>query len=244
MSEREQLYTGKQLVERLAELGVGRWSAAAVRRWIHEEVPCPIAERGLNGQGHRYRLRDVVQWLMDRAERAGDRLEAGDAVLDMLSQASHLAQREGQPATPARATSDDLPVAPAGEGRSQLRDRVSAAKAAGHPDPDLLDVMLEVIGGRDPKNWKATEEALSLRTKRLREAGHLIPDTELQRCMETQQSLFLGALAGLRAQLKAAMTGASNDAERARIVDREFDAALERLADQVGDDDETIEEAA
>ena len=66
------LLTARELVDELARLGVGRWSAAAVRRWIQEEPACPIAERGKPGQRHRYRLVDVLAWLRSRSERVGE----------------------------------------------------------------------------------------------------------------------------------------------------------------------------
>ncbi|PWN56194.1 hypothetical protein [Abyssibacter profundi] len=246
MADRERLLSGRQLVAQLDELEVGTWTAAAVRRWIHEEIPCPIAQRGQNGQSHRYRLVDVVQWLCDRAERAGDRLEAGDTVLQMLRRAAEPSPVPDPGGISAREQAcAGLPIqqgATDSMGRPSLKDRVQAAKADGHEDPELLDLLMEVIGGRDPRHWKAAEEAIALRTKRKREEGSLVSDDELQLCLDTQQALFLGAMQGLRAQLKAELAGLGTDLERGRAIDREFDRALERMADAV--DAEAHEEAS
>lgn len=234
MSGAERLLTGRELVARLADLDVGHWSAAAVRRWIQEEPPCPVARRGVNGQGHRYRLVDVLVWLRARAERAGEVFD-GAAALDAVTatEATNAAPAAASSAEGTPAPEAARPARAAQDPEATVRARVEAAKAGGFEDGELLDRLLGIIEGRDPRTWKATEEALSLRIKRQREAGQLVTDEELQRCLEVQQALFLGAFNGLRAQLKASLGSVAEEAARTKLVDREFDAALERIAGQV-----------
>ncbi|MDT0635078.1 hypothetical protein [Spectribacter hydrogenoxidans] len=60
------LVTARKLVEALASRGLGEWSADAVRQWVREEPPCPIAKAGGRGQAHRYDVEQVASWLRAR----------------------------------------------------------------------------------------------------------------------------------------------------------------------------------
>lgn len=61
-----ELLTGRQLVAELKRRGLGDWTPDAVRQWVREEPPCPIAKAGARGQAHRYSPDRVVAWLQAR----------------------------------------------------------------------------------------------------------------------------------------------------------------------------------
>lgn len=210
------LLTARELVAELDRLGVGTWTAAAVRRWIQEEAPCPVARRGEPGQTHRYNLVDVLAWLRARAERNGG------AVL--------LAEKNGATVSPAGGEGE----APADISTLSPSELVAHAQQCGGGG-ELIDRLVEVIKDRDPRNWKATEEAMTIRMKRLEMEGSLVRVSELQRCLQVQQSSFQVATEQLRAQLRLAAASATG-ADLLAAIDHEIDATLERIAASVASD--------
>lgn len=205
------LLTARQLVGKLHELGVGTWTADAVRQWIREEPACPIAQHADQGKPHRYGLGPVLAWLRDRAlrERAkGFTRGDGDDLVARIERA--LARAGGAPLPVAAA-----PVAgqgeffapsvapPAGEGGAAAPELslppAPARSAAGQftSDPTELptqQVFLEILQGRDPRNWKAAEEALRIRVERQEKQRELIPAPELELALETQVAHFRAAV--------------------------------------------------
>lgn len=151
----EQLLSGRQLVDALREADLGEWSADAVRQWIRETPACPIAQPARQqGQGHRYRLLDVVNWLLERAGK--DRLKGWTS-----------------PGT------DDAPqTAPAegGGGREAPRDQARAI------DRELSAIYEDLRANpkRDPKYLSQLEDALDRRARRLERTGALIPAAEIE----------------------------------------------------------------
>lgn len=91
-----ELLTTRELVERLARDGRGRWSAKAVHAWIHDQVaPCPVAQPGRQGQAHRFDYGEVCAWLEARDSRYGRRPWTGPGE-------SAAAAAEDEPMDPAR----------------------------------------------------------------------------------------------------------------------------------------------
>lgn len=205
-----ELVKARRLVVELASLGLGDFDASTVRRWIQEEPPCPIADRGRKGQSHRYRVADVVAWLRDREIRRNGLAAA-------------------EPETPRRPPAGAIPSVSGS--LAQMQESESEA----------VQRLLEILEGRDPRNWKAAEEALTTRLKRLELQGDLVRSDELRRCLQAQQAVFRSTLQMLRSQIKTAVRSIDTEGKAAAVVDREVDLSLERLADDVADQ---IEKAA
>lgn len=170
MKPAEQLLTGRRLVLELARLGVGQWTPDAVRQWIREEPPCPIAQQAARGQPHRYALADVLAWLLARARSEKAKGFAGEAE-----------QTQALESALAKCTAAPTPAAPA-----PAAPPVSPAK----PDPF-----------KDPRNWKAHEEARLAKLKADELEGQLVPVEDLQRALDAQAQAFAGALDALEARL-------------------------------------------
>lgn len=64
------LLTARELVAALRRYRVGAWTTDAVRQWIRQSPPCPIAARAeRDGSSHLFELRAVLVWLAERGER-------------------------------------------------------------------------------------------------------------------------------------------------------------------------------
>jgi hypothetical protein len=199
----EQLLTGKRLVMELARLGVGHWSPDAVRQWIREEPPCPVAQAAGRGQPHRYLLADVLAWLLTRARAEKGKGHAGDAERAQLIEAA-LSHCAGSPAPAAE-------VSPA---------KPTAAPAA----PDQ-----EVPTFRDPRNRKAYEEARLLKLKADELEGKLIPVDDLQRSLDAQAQAFAGALEALEARLAIVLDGVDTRQRRSQLLREQFSSVRDTL---------------
>jgi hypothetical protein len=150
----DQLLSGRQLVGALRDADLGDWSAEAVRQWIRETPACPVAQPARQqGQGHRYRLLDVVNWLLARAGK--DRLKGWTAL-------------EGEP--------DAAPPKGGGEG---VGEPVNQANAI---DRELSAIYEDLRANpkRDPKYLSQLEDALDRRARRLERIGVLIPAAEIE----------------------------------------------------------------
>lgn len=247
------LISGRELVTRLAELGVGRWTPAAVRQWIREEPPCPVAApSGGNGQPNRYRLRPVMAWLKARAERERakgftradglDQAKLVDLALSILDGAPPAAPEAATTPVPAVACGQvqlgilDANTAPtSGAGAAEPRD-LSPAKREHIAWDQLTDAeaMLRILQGTgDPRNWEAAERALTTRQNRLREARELIPLAELSLALEANVTDTLSTIQATRPALKTALRDlvrAEHHGEVDRLVDEAFAGMLKRLA--------------
>lgn len=198
-----ELLTAKQLVAELERRGIGTWTPAVVRRWIHEEPPCPIGKRGRKGQSHLYDADQVMAWLRARDERAG------------------IARDEQAGAEPVPQPA----AAPAEDGGIVAK----AQERAG--DNEIIRQLLLVLQGRDPRNWKAAEEAQLTRLKRLSMEGELVNVAELEHCLQVQGRVFITGASELRNQLKMALASVEDPGERVAVIDREVDLFLQRIAD-------------
>jgi phage terminase Nu1 subunit (DNA packaging protein) len=194
----EQLLTGRRLVLELARLGVGQWTPDAVRQWIREEPPCPIAQAANRGQPHRYLLADVLAWLLARARSGKSKGYAGEA--------EHAQALE---AALTRCTT----------GAAPLPSPPAAPAAAGSPaKPDAF---------KDPRNWKAHEEARLTKLKADEMEGKLVPVEDLQRALDAQAQAFAGALEALEARLQLILY---DDREKRAVMLREqFSATRDTL---------------
>lgn len=237
------LLTARQLVEELERLGVGSWTAAAVRQWTREEPPLPIASPGMQGGPHRYGLGETLNWLRarDLAERAkgftrvdGSHLvDRIDTALRALAQPPAAAPVVLALPPPLLAPEGAVPAAAAGEARatqepvSQAKQHFTAAEVDGKTEVDLL---MGVLEGRDPRNWKAAEEALRIRNERLKEQRRWIPVDELQRALDAEAQSIASAINSERGPLKMALKDCATDADRDRTLDEAFDLILTRLS--------------
>lgn len=194
MKPAEQLLTGRRLVLELARLGVGQWTPDAVRQWIREEPPCPIAQQAGRGQPHRYALAAVLAWLLARARSEKAKGFAGEAE-----------QTQALEAALARCSSPSTPPAP-------VAPPVSPAK----PDPF-----------KDPRNWKAHEEARLAKLKADEMEGMLIPAEDLQRALDAQAQAFAGALDALEARLALVLD--DDRAKRAEQLREQFSGTRNTL---------------
>ncbi|HVT36311.1 MAG TPA: hypothetical protein VHE37_12030 [Nevskiaceae bacterium] len=232
----DQALTGRQLVAELAKIGVGTWSADAVRQWIREEPPCPIAEHADQGKPHRYSLAQVLAWLRIRAmaERAkgftrGDGADLVSRIDRALSgaQPSLLAGVEPEQEAPEFSAARIAPTPGAG-----------AAPTPKAPEPEWLqlsdrDALLEVLKGRDPRNWKAAEEAITIRTKRMEAQRELIPAPELDAALELQVTHIRQAIVEAGSALKSIMRDLvppERTQQMVRVIDDAVTQLLSRLA--------------
>lgn len=243
--------TGRQLVAALKDLGVGSWSADAVRQWTREEPPCPIAEHADQGKPHRYRLDQVLPWLRARtmAERAKGYTRSGDGA-DLLARIEAALRGESRPAVPESTAAADTPLFSAALIASEPGAGVAPEQPAA-PSPAKLQVdwltladteaLLRVIEGRDPRNWKAAEEAMVIRRERLEAERKLIPLAELEGALEvnvehTRRGL-IAATQALKVKLRDFFRPDSVHAGE-RAIDEEIHRLLQRLATP---DEETTE---
>lgn len=64
--------TARELVHELSRRGWGEYTPDAVRQWVRQEPPLPIAKPGKRGQAHRFDPDVVADWLRqrDQSEKA------------------------------------------------------------------------------------------------------------------------------------------------------------------------------
>lgn len=245
------LLTGKQLVGELERLGLGTWSAEAVRQWIREEPACPVAQAADQGKPHRYQLLDVLGWLLERAKRekakgftsAGstqlvDRIEL---VLRQFVTAPSVLPAVVVAVAPACAVSPAAVAAP-----PMQPDLLSPAKGADFAGVEIesctdVELLLQVIQGRNPNAWRAAESALNERRKRLEAEGRLVPVQDLDHTLGTLALAVSNALEGAVLPLAQRIPDHSTLEVRRAIIQAAFDALRDRLS--LGDDDAAAEAA-
>ena len=235
------LFTGRKLVGELERLGVGTWGPDVVRRWIVEEPACPVAVPGENGKPHRYRLPDVLAWLEARTERelrrgvsqsAQDRLERIHRAIRMFA-AGETAQAPPTAPPASRPPDTGLQLTPP-EGTTPAP--VSPAKM---PDVDLsginlrdrgaIELLLEILHGRDPRTAKAAEEALRLRQKRLIDEGQLVPVDDAQRMTDGMAILIRMAIEDLPERIAKMVGDQSTHEQRLTAGQQLVTELLDRL---------------
>lgn len=246
MSVDGELLTGRALVNALATAGVGRWSPDAVRQWIREDPPCPIAEHADQGKPHRYRLQPVLAWLRDRAlrERAkGFTRGDGNDLVERIDRAlrgepaarTDSATASGQAENFAANTSPTPGTG--GAAGAEALAQVSQAKAPREQTDWLAlseaDALRAVLQGRDPRNWKAAEEADALRRERLIDARKLIPVEELDAALDLHTEHTRKGIAAATQAMKLALRDfidplRVHDAERA--IEQQHELLLQQLA--------------
>ncbi|MCK5769486.1 hypothetical protein [Algiphilus sp.] len=252
------LLTARQLMVELGRLGVGSWKPDAARQWIREEPACPSEAPMAQGQPRLYRIADVLAWLRVRAvrERAKGWSSGGgpDLVARIDAATAHLAD----PSQPLPASGADEPRDQACAGASGQAVGAGAAPAAASdvaPVPAALpasaagaepvspakehvawsqlsdaEALLQVLEGRDPRNWLAAENALKARQQRLEEARRLVPVEDVGTALNATITMVRGALLSLVSQLDVELEGCATRAERRQVVRDRVHAILERMA--------------
>lgn len=244
------LLSGRQLVEELARLGLGTWTPDAVRQWIREEPPCPIAEAADQGKPHRYRLVDVLAWLQVRADRErakGFTSAASAQMVDRIALVLRnvLSGRASTPAAPApvepryQLPLDASPLA------SASADTLAPSRTGNFSVDEIegatdLDLVMKILQGRDPQAWKRVEEALAARRKRLEADGLLIPVDELQQTLDVQAVAMRSAANALVIPLAQRISDTSTFAQREAIIQTAIDRMLEGLSRGGDDADDAV----
>lgn len=229
------LVTARRLVVILRDRGIGDWDPAMVRRWIDEEPPCPV-KRGRPGQSHKYDPEAVIAWLEDRDWRQGIEYSEEAASVAANYQADETqAGTEPVPAAAAPQPVVEPAAAPGGAGTAPSLADIQTRDPA--QNTDEINRLLEVLAGRDPRNWKASEEALTTRYKRLEMMGYLVNVNELQQVLDAQLNIFLSGIQSLRGQLQMALADDLERTERATVVDQEIDTLLERVSSAASERD-------
>jgi hypothetical protein len=175
------MLTARQLVAELSRLGAGHWTPDAVRQWLREELPCPVAAHGVLGQPHRYDLVEVLVWLIARAKRErvkGHTRGDGADPAQQLERALALARNERQAHPPQTdhakvAPHQGTPGAVAGSGADRsgapahgmlgAPARVAAAPAAAslQDGADKADPDVQLLARALGLTVRAVERALS-----------------------------------------------------------------------------------
>ncbi len=239
------LLTGRQLIAEMSRLGLKAWDSSAPRRWISEDPPCPIAEHADRGQPHRYRLLDVLKWLLEREQRAkakGYTSGSGTALADRIETALRhfVAGTLPSPSGAAEAAAaETLPL--------ELPVQ-SVAPEEPAPFEQLTDVesLLDVIKGRNPSLWNAAEEALRKRRLRLEAEGKLVPVEEVEEMLSTQALAMRSACQALVVAMAQRIPDMSGFEQRRILLQSAVDDMLNSLArDQAEeiDDSESLAEA-
>ena len=239
MSVWAQIMPARELVAAMADLQIGTWSKDAPRQWIREEPPCPIAEAADQGKPHRYRLEDVLTWLRNRAlrERAkGFTRGDGNSLVDRIDRAlaerpergsaTETAPQAGYEAKKSAANTS----APAGGGAASAKEPQQDWTLLGD-----VEALLEVLRGRDPRNWKAAEEALEVRRKRRVEEGKLMPVGEFESALHDQITVTLAAINAMPQALKLALRDHLK-ADSQDLLDGILAAEIDRLCERLASD--------
>lgn len=243
------LLTAKEVVGELERLGVGLWSADVVIKWTLEEPACPIALRAEKGKPHRYRMIEVLPWLLARTQRevtkgvapgAADKLRRIEAAMRMF------ATGKGPTAQPIEIVQtpdprlDDavlpLPVPPA-KAEADL-------SGIDFQSRNLVELLLEIIHGRDPRTAKVAEEALRLRQERLEAEGRLVPVEDVQRMTDAMAILVRLAAEKLPERIATLIQDTSSRTQRLQVVQDLIDELLQRLEKAAIADEAPAEEQA
>lgn len=237
---REALLTGRELVKALEDFGVGHWTPDAVRQWIREDPACPIATPADQGKPHRYQLDDVLNWLRVRtlAERAkGYTRGDGNDLVERIDRALQgtLPVSSTDSAQKPKGDSEKIAantLAPTGEGAA-TGVPASQGKQTDWLQLNDVDALLQVLQGRDPRNWKAAEEALTTRRERLEAERRLIPIEELESALGVHVHHTVRGLASAAPALKLSLRGLLKPDQihsAEKIIDQQMNELLQRLA--------------
>lgn len=234
----DSLLTGRALVEELKRLDIGVWTPDAVRQWIREEPPCPIAAPAQQGAPHRYALQPVLLWLKGRTAR-----ERGKGFTSQGGELARKIERELSRATGAGAAAEVAPVAPAvvpalqpALFHTEPAAIVAPAKGeVGFTDEEIaesndLELMRKVLRGRDPRNWESAERALRLHRENRLAEGQVIPVEDLENTLATQAIAMRNACGAAVAVIAQRIPDASSYGERCQIIRKAMDDLLNRLA--------------
>ncbi|MDA3920520.1 MAG: hypothetical protein PF501_07555 [Salinisphaera sp.] len=213
-----ELVKGRELVAELSRRGIGDWEASVVRRWIEEEPACPIAQRGRPGQSHRYDVDAVVDWLADRDQRAG--LNGSGAPADAAGE--RLAQQAVAVARQYPSQADEL---------SELDVLTQAAEQAAYSE--TVSLMLRVLQGRDPRTWKAAEDALMTRLKRQELERQLIPADEIAPAWQRVVVGLRSALLALPHRIDQLLDAVEPGQGREDLIRREIENTLKQVREHV-----------
>lgn len=259
------LLTARQVVDQLDRLGLGVWGQDVVIKWTLEEPALPIALRAQQGKPHRYRLVDVLEFHLQRCrkERAKG-FSSGDADQEARIERALRLLLTGEPvvvAPPAlhlTPTPHITPPVPIEEvvasavvspptGSSDSKATVSPAKGEAEQQQLAWDqlseseALLAVLQGRDPRNWKAAEEAVKMRRLRLVEERRLIPVDELQEALDAHtehtRTSLLAAGPSIKLKLRDLVS-----AEQREKVDRAIDDAIQHLLETLARADDLADE--
>lgn len=244
------LLTARQVVAQLDRLGVGVWGQDVVIKWAGEEPGLPIALRAHQGKPHRYRMVDVLEFHLQRCrkERAKGFTSGDNALEARLERALQLLVSGDASA---------LPLAPASDGRSMPIDlpvtdshpvsdaTPSLPPAKGDGEQQQLawdqhsesEALLAVLQGRDPRNWKAAEEAVRMRRQRLVEERRLIPVDELQEALDAHTEHTRTTLLAAGPAIKLSLRDLVSPEQRPN-VDRAIDEAVQRLLETLASADD------
>lgn len=243
-----QLLTARQLVGELGRLGAGHWTPDAVRQWIREELPCPIAAPGALGQPHRYSLVSVLDWLLARQQRErakgytrADGVDAAQQLTQALRRAQSEQQSAAQLASSASAvdracagSADTAPSVADRQGRPADPDVALLAQAVGVTPRALsraLDAHSLVISRfRDPRNAKAHEEMRLARMRADAAEGKLVPADQVERLIADIVLPARSALLGLRVDLGNALDSCATPEARRAEIERAVHRVLDRLS--------------
>lgn len=233
----EPLLNARELVSELGRLGAGHWTPDAVRQWTREEPACPIARAGVNGQPHKYRILAVLDWLLARARKErskGHSRADGAEAAAVIEEARRKARGELAPHFAASGA-----PAPGGEGAGaslalEDRDVQSLARALGVTPRKLAQALaaleLNVNRFRDPRSWKAHEEARLARMKADDMEGRLVPAPEVESMLEEIVLAVRAALQALPSQLAPAIEACTDAFQRRAAIEQRADAVLDHLA--------------
>lgn len=233
----EQLVTARELVAELARLGAGHWTQDAVRQWTREESPCPIARVGVQGQPHRYRVLAVLDWLLERERREKPKAYSradGAAAAAVLEEARRKLIAEHAPLFAVLGA-----TAPKGGGGVAEKIRKdpevgALARVLGVTPTRLAQALTElelvVNRFRDPRSWKAFEEARLARMKADEQQGELVHASEVDAILEEVVLTVRAALQQLPGQLAPALESCTDAFQRRAAIEQHVDGILLRLA--------------
>lgn len=238
-----ELLTGRALVGQLKALGVGDWTPDAVRQWIREEPPCPVAAPAQQGSPHRYALEPVLRWLKARAEK-----ERGKGFTSQAGALPEKIERVLARGPGAGAMAEMAPAAkpaPAVELSLELPLASSTAVAPAKPERDFsedeiselgdIDLLRQVLRGRDPRNWESAERALRLHRENRLAESRIIPVEDLENTLAVQAIAMRNACSALAPLLAQRIPDASSYAQRVHLIQQGMDEMLTRLSHEEHD---------
>lgn len=241
------LLKAAELVAELSRLGLGTWTADAVRQWTRDDPPCPIAEPADNGKPHRFSLLDVLRWMGDRERRvkakgftSASRLQLIDRIDLVLRQfvTEGVAVAPPVPIVPAAPAADLFSAA-----QPKLNDELDTLPASISNSSDSELLMRVIEGTLPPETWHRVETAMAARTRRLERDGKLVPSEDLEQTLITQAVAVRSALQALIIPLSQRIPDHSTFDQRRVLIQSSFEDLLRRLAGDRYDADELDDDA-